>query len=143
MTREDLVRFLQKHKLGVVATSSPSGEPQAAIVGIAVTDDLEIVFDTLDTTRKCRNLRKQPKTAFVIGWDQEITVQLEGVADEPRSEELARLKQTYFSVFPDGKEREAWDGMTYIRVRPTWARYSDFNTGEIVEFTQEQLSPAR
>jgi hypothetical protein len=40
-----------------------------------VTDDLEIVFDTLSTTRKCQNLRKCPKISLVVGWDQEVTVQ--------------------------------------------------------------------
>ena len=32
-----------------------------------VTDDFEVFFDTLDTTRKVRNLRRNPKIAFVIG----------------------------------------------------------------------------
>jgi Pyridoxamine 5'-phosphate oxidase len=55
MTRDDVLRFLRPHRLGVVATMSPDGEPQSAVVGIAVTEELEIVFDTLSTTRKCRN----------------------------------------------------------------------------------------
>ena len=134
MTRAGLLAFLQKHRLGVQSTVSPSGEPQAAVVGIAVTPRLEIVFDTLDTTRKCRNLRADPRIAFVIGWDQEITVQIEGVADEPTGAERERILEAYFSVYPDGRERLAWKGITHFRVRPTWIRYSDFNPGgEIVE----------
>jgi len=82
MTRAELLLFLQKHRLGVQSTVSPSGDPQAAVVGIAITPELEIVFDTVDTTRKCRNLRANPRIAFVIGWDQGITVQLEGNADD-------------------------------------------------------------
>lgn len=65
MTRAELLVFLQEHRLGVQSTVSPSGEPQAAVVGIAVTPALEIVFDTLDTSRKCRNLRTDPRIAFV------------------------------------------------------------------------------
>ena len=83
MTRDELLPFLRKHRLGVQSTVSSSGDPQAAVVGIAVTSELEIVFDTVDTSRKCRNLRANPRIAFVIGWDQEITVQLAGIADEP------------------------------------------------------------
>ena len=30
------------------------GDPQSAVVGITVTDMMEIVFDTLSTTRGCR-----------------------------------------------------------------------------------------
>ena len=140
MTRSGLLQFLRKHRLGVLSTVSPSGEPEAAVVGIAFTDDLEVIFDTLDTTRKVSNLRSSPKIAFVIGWDQEITAQLEGIADEPKGAELERLKEAYFLVYPDGRERQRWNGITYFRVRPHWARYSDFNPGgNIVEFNRSDL----
>jgi pyridoxine/pyridoxamine 5'-phosphate oxidase len=141
MTRSELLAFLQKHRLGVLSTVSPSGDPEAAVVGIAVTDRLEIVFDTLDSTRKCENLRRRNTIAFVIGWDEEITVQCEGIADEPKGTELDRLQKIYFAVYPDGPARLAWKGITYFRVRLVWARYSDFNSpGEIVEFTERELN---
>ena len=134
MTRADLLPFLRKHRLGVQSTVSPAGDPQAAVVGIAVTPELEIVFDTVDTSRKCRNLRADPRIALVIGWDAEITVQLEGIADEPTGAERDRILETYFATYPDGRDRLAWRGITHFRVRPTWIRYSDFNVaGEIVE----------
>jgi hypothetical protein len=68
-------------------------------------------------------------------------VQLEGVADEPAGAELAPLKERYLARFPDGREREAWPGITYFRVRPTWVRYSDFraNPPRIVELTAADL----
>jgi len=141
MTRADLLAFLRKHRLGVLATVAASGEPESAVVGIAFTDELELVFDTLGTTRKSVNLHNSPKIAFVVGWDQEITVQLEGLADEPLASELERLKEAYFLVYPDGRARQNWPGITYYRVRPHWARYSDFNPGgQIIEFTKEQLN---
>jgi uncharacterized pyridoxamine 5'-phosphate oxidase family protein len=141
MTRGELLQFLHKHRLGVVATISPSGEPQSAVVGIAVTDQLEIVFDTLSTTRKCKNLRRYPNISVVVGWDNEITVQYEGIADEPSGSELARLKELYFGVYPECKEHQSWDGITYFRIRPTWIRYSDFNpNGAIVEFLGRDIN---
>lgn len=140
MNKAELLHFLRKHRLGVLSTVSPSGEPEAAVVGIAFTDDLEIVFDTLDTTRKVANLRHSSNIAFVVGWDQEITVQLKGIADEPKGAELEMLQEAYFQVYPDGRERQRWKGITYFRVRPHWARYSDFNTpGNIVEFSRSDL----
>lgn len=141
MTRTDLLAFLRRHRLGVLSSVSPEGEPEAAVVGIAVTDRLELVFDTLDTTRKVGNLRRLPKIAFVVGWDEEITVQLEGLADEPKGAELDRLKQVYFTAYPDGPARQSWPGITYFRVRPVWARYSDFNPGgKIIEFSEAELA---
>lgn len=134
MTRAELLPFLQKHRLGVQSTVSSSGDPQAAVVGIAVTPQLEIIFDTLDTTRKCRNLRADPRIAFVIGWDEEITVQLEGIADEPTGAERDRILESYFAAYPECRAHLAWKGITHFRIRPTWIRYSDFNgPGEIVE----------
>ncbi len=139
--RAALLAFLRTKKMGVVSTISPEGKPQAATVGIAVTDALEVLFDTLTTTRKVRNIRRSRSAAVVIGWDRdEITVQLEGIADEPHGAELARLKETYFAAHPGGRERERWPNITWVRVRPQWLRYSDFNpSGGIFEFTIDQL----
>ncbi|WP_245313036.1 pyridoxamine 5'-phosphate oxidase family protein [Bradyrhizobium macuxiense] len=60
MTRAELLAFLRRHRLAVVSTVY-DGAPQAAVVGIAITDDLEIIFDTLTTSRKYRNLQADPR----------------------------------------------------------------------------------
>ena len=134
MNRRELLAFLRGHRLCVEASVSPEGHPQAAVVGYGVSDELELVFDTLESTRKLRNLRRDPRVALVVGWDEEQTAQIEGLADEPGGEELARLKEAYFAAFPDGVDRESWPGITYVRVRPVWVRYSDFRSGgRIVE----------
>ena len=134
MTRAELLSFLRRHRYAVQASTTADGAPQAAVVGIAVSDELEIVFDTLGTSRKAHNLRRDGRIALVVGWDEEQTVQLEGRADEPVGDELARLKGVYFAQFPDGPEREHWPDMSYVRVRLSWARYSDFRPdGNVVE----------
>ena len=125
MTPAELLAFLRSEKLMVEATVNAQGSAQAAVVGYAVSDSFELVFDTLASTRKYQNLRRDPRVALVIGWDQ-VTVQLEGLADFPEGAELERLRQCYFGTYPDGRERMAWPGITHVRVRPRWARYSDF-----------------
>ncbi len=136
MTRAELLAFLRMHRLAVVSTIH-DGAPQAAVVGIAISDDLEIIFDTLTTSRKYQNLRTDPRAALVIGWDAEQTAQLEGVADFPAGAELDTCKQVYFAAWPDGSEREAWPNIGYVRVRPKWVRFSDFGAVpvRIVEMT--------
>jgi pyridoxine/pyridoxamine 5'-phosphate oxidase len=133
MTRSELVTFLRAHRYAVQASVTTAAAPQAAVVGIAVSDDLELVFDTLGSTRKMANLRANPRIALVIGWDDEQTVQLEGLADEPHGPELERLKRVYFEAWPDGVERQMWEGITYVRVRPSWARFSDFRANRVEE----------
>ena len=144
MTRSELLQFMRGHSLAVQTSVSPSVAPQAAVVGMVVTDDFEVFFDTLEVTRKMHNLRRNPKIAFVIGGltnGDERTVQYEGVADEPVGAELEHLKELYFIRFPDGRERQSWRGLVYVRARPTWIRYSDFNRipPEIFEFTLDHL----
>lgn len=128
MTSGELLAFLRSHRLAVQASVAADRGVQAAVVGFAVSDRFEIVFDSLASTRKVVNLRRDPRVAVVIGWDDEQTVQIEGVADEPTGAELARLKAVYFQAYPDGVDRQQWPGITYVRIRPDWMRYSDFRT---------------
>jgi hypothetical protein len=137
VTQQDLYRFVSKHKLGVLSTIAATNTPQSALVGIAVTPELEIIFDTLKTTRKYPNLAARPRCSFVVGWSGEQTVQYEGEADELRGQELNRCHEVYFRAWPDGPSRLSWPGIVYFVVKPRWIRYSDFdkNPPLIQEFT--------
>lgn len=132
MNEADLLTFLRSLRWAIEATvSTTTLAPQAAIIGIAVTDQLELVFDTLASSRKAENLRTNPRMALVIGgWndDDPRTVQYEGIADLPSGAELEGLKKVYFAAFPDGLTRLSWPGITYVRVKPVWVRYSDFRS---------------
>jgi general stress protein 26 len=130
-TRADILAFVRNYSLAVQASVSPSFYPQAAVVGFIVTDNFELFFDSTESTRKVANLRKNSSIAFVIGGltdGDECTVQYEGVADEPSGLELHELKERYFVSFPDGRDRQRWPGITYLRVRPRWLRFSSFST---------------
>src|SRR5262247_1925631 len=92
--REKLLTFMRQEPYAVQASVAAHCAPQAAIVGVVVTDQFEVFFDTLGDSRKAVNLRHNPAVAFVIGpaaAGSECTVQLEGVADEPTGPELERL----------------------------------------------------
>jgi len=143
MTRAELIAFIRRHRWAVQASVHANGAPQAAVIGVAVTDELELVFDTIGDTRKAVNLRRDPRVALVIGWDEEQTLQVEGVADEPAGDDLVRAQQAYFARFPDGPARLRWPGITYIRIRPTWVRYSNFGSSppRIVELDAAALPP--
>jgi general stress protein 26 len=137
MTKDELYQFIRGHGLCVVASVSKSGTseaaPEAALIGFAVTPSLELIFDTTDATRKYPNLRANPRIAVVIGWEDERTVQIEGIADEPRGAELERLKAIYFGIYPDGVARQNWPGLTYFRVTPAWIRFSSYYRPRFIE----------
>lgn len=118
-----------------MATTTTTGQPQAALVGYAVTDALELVFDTSQHSRKLTNLTLQPRVAVVVGREDEATVQYEGIADRPKGGELTRCKRCYFDAYPAGRERERDPDIVYVRISPLWARFSDYSHDppEIVE----------
>ena len=139
MDRQGLLAFLRTHRFCVQASVAAEGGPQAAVVGYAVSERLELIFDTLASTRKAQNLRRDARIAIVV-WEGEQTLQLEGLADEPSGDDLQRLKQLYLATFPDGVERQSWPGISYLRVRPHWARFSDFGSGGVItEFDAQAL----
>src|SRR5262245_55593563 len=85
MDPHDLLEFFRQHRLAVQASVSASLGPQAAVVGFAITDRFEIIFDTVESTRKIHNLRRNPTLALAIGVlvaVDERTVQYEGIAED-------------------------------------------------------------
>jgi hypothetical protein len=142
MTPADLVSFLRLYPFAVQASVTSAGAPQAAVVGVTVTDELELVFDTLGRTRKAGNLRHNPRIAFVVGGD-DATVQYDGVADEPAGTERDRLVELHLAHFPERRGRERLGDLTYFRVRPLWIRYTRLRCGvpEIVEWRYPVPAP--
>jgi general stress protein 26 len=134
MTKEFVYNFIRQHNLAVISTLSKDNKPEAALVGFAVSQDLEIVFDTVKTSRKYKNLLQNPSVAVVIGWDNETTVQYEGAATELGRDDAAYYKEIYFEVYKDGRERaETWPDIVHFKITPKWIRYSDFNEGGGIE----------
>jgi general stress protein 26 len=139
-SRAEILSFMRRHTVAVQASVSAASSPQAAVVGFIVTDDFDVFFDTIDTSRKVANLRHNQRIALVIGGTadgEERTVQYEGLTDEPEGDELEQLKKRYLSRFPGGRDRQTWPGLIYVRVRPTWLRFSNFSQvpPEIVHLT--------
>jgi hypothetical protein len=119
--------IMKRSRYGVVSSIATDGTPQSALVGIAVTPALEIVFDTIKTSRKYSNLIARPCCSLVLCWNGEQTVQFEGIAIEPTGEALEQYREAYFSEWPDGRERLTRPGLVHIVVRPRWIRFSDFD----------------
>lgn len=133
--KELVYNFIKKHALGIVATTGKDNKPEAALVGIAVSGNIEIIFDTVKSSRKYHNILQNPKVALVIGWDNETTVQYEGEAIVLGNDAGAEnLREIYYGVYPDGRERaETWPGLVHIKVTPKWLRYSNFNEPVVIE----------
>ncbi len=130
----ELLAYVRLHKLAVIATIAEDGAPQSALVGIGSTAELEIVFDTLSTTRKHRNLQRDPRIAVTFSGPGEKTAQIEGIARpvSPGDAADAACLDAYYAAWPDGRERALWPNLVYWRIVPHWARYSDFDRGPLI-----------
>lgn len=136
MKTEFLYNFISKYKFAVLSTVSSKGDPEAALVGFAVAPDLRLIFDTVSTSRKYKNLIQNGAIALVIGWEDERTVQYEGRVRILEGHEFDNMLELYFQVFPDAKERkENWKDITYFIVVPDWVRYSEFTIPPLIEET--------
>jgi pyridoxine/pyridoxamine 5'-phosphate oxidase len=138
MKLEEVLDIVRRKRLAVVSTVQDSGAPEAALVGFALTERNEVVFDTLGSSRKAVNIAHRAATALVIGWENDITVQIEGEARRPQGDDLAYAKAAYFREWPDGRARENWPDIAYIVVKPRWVRYANYGASggpDIQEFT--------
>jgi|SRR5882724_2645895 len=134
MTNEFIYNTMRQYQLAVLATTSDRDQPEAALIGFAVTPGLEIVFDTVRTSRKYRNLSTRRRVALVIGWEDETTIQYEGEACELVGDDNESFKEVYYSAFPEGRQRAAtFPGLTYFIIKPEWIRYSNFNEPSRIE----------
>ena len=124
--------YLRGYRLGVLGSLSPQGEPQAALVGYAVTDELEILFDTVRTSRKHRNMMANPQVSFTFGNTapaevDERTAQYEGLAEELAGATLDRLRPIYLATWPECAIHQQWPDICWFVLRPRWIRYTAYD----------------
>ncbi|WP_281435463.1 pyridoxamine 5'-phosphate oxidase family protein [Sinorhizobium sp. BG8] len=121
-----ILEFLRKHILAVIATCHRNGTPEAATIDFSVLDNLEIVFSSFKETRKFGNLAERPGVAFVVGWDDNITVQYEGEATKVPAADIEQYQEALLNSVP--ADREFIErGAVMFKATPRWIRYSDFN----------------
>jgi len=130
----ELLDYMRKHRLAVISSAAADGAPQGALVGVATTDSLELVFDTISSSRKHANLSRDRRVAVTFCGPAEQTLQLEGVAlpVSTGGSADAVYREAYYLAWPDGRDRLTWTGLSYWRIVPRWARYSDFSLGPLI-----------
>lgn len=127
--------FIRKQLLTVISTVHADGNPQAAVIGFAENENLELFFGTFNTTRKYKNLKNNPHAAFVIGWslDEVITVQYEGTVVELEGEESVAISQKIIAKNPGAARFVNDPRQRYFKVIPKWIRYSALKLGDVFE----------
>lgn len=137
--KKDVLAFLENSLLGVIATISPEGLPQAATVHMLADDDFNVYFVTQRSSRKFKNIMKQPKVALVIGAELDPrTVQIEGVAElldidlDELSDKIGRpnIADIYKGALPTGPFpyfKVKKENTAIFKVTPNWVRYMELD----------------
>lgn len=119
--------------VGVLATMGGFGQPQAASMYFIFDSALNFYFITRESSRKCRNMKRNPRVAFVVSSiNPPITVQLEGSAHEvtdPHEENEYFTKLVSVAskdnIMPPISQLE--DGrMLFMKISPDWIRSGNF-----------------
>jgi len=130
---QKLHAFLQRHRLAVLSSIGPDGEAQSALVNIAVTPKLEIIFETTCETRKFGNIERDPRVSLVIGWDGPETVQYQGLAMRPDGPQRQQARDAFVGTFPRKESDELWPGNSYFLITPQWLRFSSYYRPRFIE----------
>jgi len=134
--QKEMYDFLRTHKVGVLATVSKGGEPDAAAIYFTVDHDLHVSFLTKTGTRKAHNLQHGKHAALVV-YDAgtQTTVQLRGEASQITDSAKANALFTeiiYTSLDTSGvdvppiSKLDEGDYVAY-RLRPTEVRMAVFS----------------
>ena len=158
----------KKQPLKDIGIDETSFQKRHEYVTVILDRNRDIVLDVLDD-RKAESLEKwlRDRPAHHLTSVQTVTMDMwdpfikavrarekicfdrfhvyEGVVDRPEGPELERVKNIYYAKFPTGRLRLNWPGIIYLRVRPTWIRYRDFNKAPptILELDAEQIKNLR
>lgn len=113
-------------RLCVLSTSSKDGQPEAAVMGYAIKDDLTILLSTKKGTRKLKNISENNKVALVFGWDfGSLNIQYQGAARIIETgNEYKDTENFFFSQNPAAAKFKSPDTV-FIEVKPTWIRTTD------------------
>lgn len=126
---------VMNQNIGIISTMGGYGQPQAAAMYFIFDSALNIYFITRESSRKYRNIKKNPRVAFVVSTENPPkTIQFEGEAQEvtdphETTEYFSRLVTlaSEKSVIPPVSQME--DGrMVFMKIVTDWARSGNFET---------------
>lgn len=149
LEKVQILNFLANHVLCTISTVNVDTlQPEAALIAFAELPNLEILFVTLEGSRKYQNMLANNKVALVVGWDRRpekwATLQYEGFASLVLAQEIGRYKKVFLSKknTPCSYEFLNKKGMKLFKITPTWIGYSQYNIGnpQVIELKSSDLA---
>ena len=121
--KQQIIEFLKARNFCIIATVGPDAQPEAAFVGYASNDIIEIVIGTSKASRKYQNIVENPKTALVIA-DTTGEIQYEGRAVTLDTKAyLSLIENGQFKPLPGFDKYRNDPNQVWLRITPTWIRF--------------------
>jgi general stress protein 26 len=141
---QNVLHFLEKHRVGVLAITLEDGSPHAATMHYSMRDEpFKLFFATARDSKKGQALegKKHIKASVVVGFDPKewTTIQLDGelkVVTDP--EQIDLVKAIHYANNPDSRARHTEPETLMLVFTPTWWRYSNFQAEPPVVIGSEQ-----
>lgn len=130
MPKEELQKhaltFLRQHITAVLATSSPSGEPQSAVLYYDVDDNFNFYFISSKESQKVKNLMANKRASVVVGFGKSVST-IQGAGDAEIIEDvdfnlfaqiIERIQLYEADQLPLSQVNKT--GFVTIKVKPQW-----------------------
>lgn len=123
--RQKVLELMAKSELCVISSVGPDGGPQSAVVGFSENKELQLMIATSNESRKYRNMLADERVSVVIGWDDRITIQYEGLARQLTGDDLVSRQAVHFAKQPRAERFKDLPTEVYFSIEPTYIRYTD------------------
>jgi general stress protein 26 len=118
-----------EQKICVLSTVNPDHTPESAVMGYAIREDGNIIFNTNRNSRKWSNIAVNQSVSICVGWDMRVPfIQIEGVAVKiENGTNYTTNEEFYFSCHPNSLAYKGNPDTVFISVRPLWIRFSNMS----------------
>lgn len=125
-TRQELSEFLCGQTICAVATIDSAGMPNGATVAFSETRAGEFIIGTHQSSRKARNLAKNPNVSMTItDEDKRYTVQLQGTAQQLTPQAFTPLSDYHYEQLPFSLKYKDDPEQIHFLITPSFLRFSD------------------
>lgn len=125
--KRELVQKFFESQMFAVVSSIWQGTPQSAVVAFTQLEDFSLVFGTKNSTRKYRNIVSNPNVSLVVGWDESVTIQLEGTAEIIAGAEKTSCQKEHVQKHAGSERYANMPEQRYVKITPHWIRYTDIS----------------
>ena len=120
---EKIIKLLNDNKVCYIATCSDNIPRATPMEYVMVNGSL--IFSTRGNTTKDKNLKENNKISIAVN-NFPVFATIDGSTESPSADEIEKCNKTYYERHPDMVEELKGYSLTYYKLIPSVAYYSDY-----------------